>query len=75
MNLDRRSIVRAATLLAAALGFGGRSARAAEGTFPVAMSDAEWQGRLDPRAYDVLRRPVEFRNSLKPTRSRAGPWT
>ena len=55
MHLDRRSIVRAATLLAAALGFGGRSARAAEGSFAVAMSDAEWQGRLDPRAYDVLR--------------------
>ena len=56
MRLDRRSIVRAASLLAAAAGFGGRSARAAEGTFPVAMSDAEWRDRLDPRAYNVLRR-------------------
>ncbi len=56
MRLDRRSIVRAASLLAAAAGFGARPARAAEGTFPVAMSDAEWQRRLDPRAYDVLRR-------------------
>lgn len=58
MVFDRRSVLTLSALMAAAsscFGF-SRHARAAEGSFPVAMSDAEWRARLGGSAYDVLRR-------------------
>ena len=58
MAFDRRSVLGLGALLAGVAGrFGvSRAARAAEGTFPVAMSDAAWRERLSDAAYDVLRR-------------------
>ena len=58
MAFDRRSVLTLGTLWAAlgsGLGF-TRGARAAEGGFPVAMSDEGWRERLSAPAYDVLRR-------------------
>ncbi len=58
MAFDRRSVLTLGALFAAAasrFGF-GRAARAAEGTFSVSMSDADWRSRLGDPAYDVLRR-------------------
>ncbi|RYB06354.1 peptide-methionine (R)-S-oxide reductase MsrB [Lichenibacterium ramalinae] len=57
MAVHRRSVLGLGALLvgaAARLGF-TRAARAADGSFPVAMSDAEWRARLSGPAYDVLR--------------------
>ena len=58
MAFDRRSVLMLGTLWAALgsrFGF-TRAARAAEGGFPVAMSDERWRERLSGPAYDVLRR-------------------
>ncbi len=58
MAVDRRKVLGLGAALAALAGRLGftRPVRAAEGSFPVGMSDEEWRGRLDPQAYDVLRR-------------------
>ncbi len=64
MRLNRRSVAIGATLAAVlgtlrsfgSLPFGATPARAAAGAFPVSLSDAEWQKRLDAKAFDVLRR-------------------
>ena len=58
MAVDRRKVLGLGAALAALAGRLGftRPARAAEGRFPVSMSDEEWHGRLGPQAYDVLRR-------------------
>lgn len=64
MCLNRRSVLMGTTV-AATLGlwrsfgvapFGPVPARAAAGTFPVTLSDAEWEKKLDAKAFDVLRR-------------------
>jgi len=64
MRLNRRSVLMGTTVVATlglwrAFGaplFGPAPAEAAAGSFPVTLPDAEWEKRLDPKAFDVLRR-------------------
>ena len=59
MNRDRRSVLTLGTAAGALAIFGfwprGDEARAAKGSFPLTLPDAEWKKRLDPAAYNVLR--------------------
>ncbi len=56
MAVDRRAVLaRGAMVLAGAVVL-ARGVRAAEGRALVAMSDEAWRARLDPAAFDILRR-------------------
>ena len=56
MVVDRRKLGLGAVLTAIGARFGvTRPARAAEGSFPVTLSDEAWRERLDAPAYRVLR--------------------
>ena len=55
--MDRRVVLAAgsAAAVGGALMFGRRPARAAPVHYAVALTPAQWRGRLSPAAYDVLR--------------------
>lgn len=56
MPLTRRNVLAGMTMLGLTSSFAwGRAAFAQEGNFPFVLSDAEWQARLEPLAYQVLR--------------------
>jgi peptide-methionine (R)-S-oxide reductase len=61
MSISRRSLLIGGSgavglaALAAAMRPMSAPAAAAEGSFEFTLSDAEWQARLSPEAYDVLR--------------------
>ena len=59
MQLTRRTLLLGGTAMAALSTFtlwrSGTAPRASEGDFPFKLSDADWQKKLDPAAYQVLR--------------------
>lgn len=55
MTITRRSLLISSVLATTAAALGLGRSNAAEGDFPFALSDAEWQARLEPLAYQVLR--------------------
>ena len=55
-ELTRRSLFGAFGALIAALGLAKRSEAAADGSFEVVRSDAQWRAILQPQEYEVLRR-------------------
>ncbi|MFY9779918.1 MAG: peptide-methionine (R)-S-oxide reductase MsrB [Candidatus Baltobacteraceae bacterium] len=55
-ELTRRSLFGAFGALIAALGLAKRSEAAADGSFEVVRSDAQWRAILQPQQYEVLRR-------------------
>ena len=59
MSINRRNLLLGGSAVAAlgiyALARPMSAPLAAEGTFAVTLSDADWKAKLDPAAYDVLR--------------------
>ena len=55
-GLTRRSLLGRLGALAAALGLTRRPAAAADRSFDIVRSDAQWRAMLQPQAYEVLRR-------------------
>lgn len=53
--MNRRMMLTSGLAAAATLGFGSLRMNAATGSFEVTRTDAEWQGRLTPLQYKVMR--------------------
>jgi peptide-methionine (R)-S-oxide reductase len=69
MQMNRRFLLGAsgAGLLGGVAFFGGqRESRAAEGKFPIKLSQAEWKKRLTPQQYSVLREESTERAGSSP---------
>ena len=67
MTRDRRQFLALAGTGAAAFAlFGCRGATAAPEKFEVSMTDAQWQAKLSPAAYQVLRRGATERSFSSP---------
>ncbi|MDT8856368.1 peptide-methionine (R)-S-oxide reductase MsrB [Paracoccaceae bacterium Fryx2] len=70
--MNRRTIL---TGLTALMALGGGRAHAADGTFEVTLTEAEWRARLSPAAFDVLRKEGTERAFTSPLDKQFAPGT
>ncbi len=66
MKIDRRTLLGAGMATAVTAIIAGKAASAPKEVFAVSMSDAEWQKKLSPTAYAILRQEATERAYSNP---------
>ncbi|MBE7733248.1 peptide-methionine (R)-S-oxide reductase MsrB [Devosia faecipullorum] len=73
--MTRRTLLVSSAFAGLAVALGLERASAIEGAFPFQLSDAEWQARLEPAAYQVLRHEDTERAYSSPLNDEKRPGT